>query len=105
MRKIILLAALSAALISTLAKADTNDLAASIKADYQNRLGAMFRDFHINPELSTAEFRTAKKLAKALRSSGFKVTEGVGGTGVVALLENGPGPLVMMRGDIDGLPL
>lgn len=106
MRKIILTVALSTAFLASLSTpVNANDLAASIKADYQNRLGAMFRDFHINPELSTAEFRTAEKLAKALRSSGFKVTEGVGGTGVVALLENGPGPLVMMRGDIDGLPL
>ncbi len=103
MQKIILMAALTTSLLSPLGSA--NDLAQSINEDYQNRLGAMFRDFHINPELSNAEFRTAKKLAKALRSSGFKVTEGVGGTGIVALLENGPGPLVMMRADMDGLPL
>lgn len=103
MQKIILMAALATSLLSPLGSA--NDLAQSINEDYQNRLGAMFRDFHINPELSNAEFRTAKKLAKALRSSGFKVTEGVGGTGIVALLENGPGPLVMMRADMDGLPL
>lgn len=89
--------------ISTQASADS--LLQSIQQDYQDRLGDMFIDFHANPELSTAEYRTAKKLANALGSSGFKVTEGVGGTGVVALLKNGSGPLVMMRGDMDGLPL
>jgi hippurate hydrolase len=97
-RTIILLAA-----ISTQASADS--LLQSIQQDYRDRLGDMFIDFHANPELSTAEYRTAKKLADALGSSGFKVTEGVGGTGVVALLKNGTGPLVMMRGDMDGLPL
>jgi amidohydrolase len=82
-----------------------NDLADAINLDYQDRLGAMFKDFHANPELSTAEFVTAKKMAKALRNHGFDVTESVGGTGIVALLENGPGPLVMMRADMDGLPV
>ncbi|MFQ3358746.1 MAG: amidohydrolase [Porticoccaceae bacterium] len=103
MNRLTITVALTAVLFSQLSHG--NDLAKSIEADYRDRLGAMFRDFHINPELSTGEFRTAKKLAKALRKSGFKVTEGVGGTGVVALLKNGPGPLVMMRGDMDGLPL
>ena len=95
---IILLAA-----ISTQASADS--LLQSIQQDYRDRLGDMFKDFHANPELSTAEHRTAKKLADALERTGFKVTEGVGGTGVVAVLRNGTGPLVMMRGDMDGLPL
>ena len=91
------------ATISTQASADS--LLQSIQQDYRDRLGDMFKDFHANPELSTAEHRTAKKLADALESTGFKVTEGVGGTGVVAVLKNGTGPLVMMRGDMDGLPL
>jgi hippurate hydrolase len=81
------------------------DLGASINADYTNRLGALFTHFHRNPELSFIEFKTAKKLADELRSSGFEVTENVGGTGVVAILKNGKGPLVMMRGDMDGLPV
>ena len=72
--------------ISTQVSADS--LLQSIQQDYQDRLGDMFIDFHANPELSTAEYRTAKKLANALGSSGFKVTEGVGGTGVVAVLKN-----------------
>jgi amidohydrolase len=82
-----------------------DNLMQSIEDDYSNRLGDIFADFHANPELSTGEFRTAKILASLLRESGFEVTEGVGDTGIVALMENGPGPLVMMRADMDGLPL
>lgn len=96
----------AAALASLIASsASATDLLPSIQADYKDRLGAMFIDFHANPELSTGEFRTAKKMAAVLRDTGFKVTEGVGGTGIVALMKNGPGPLVMMRADMDGLPL
>ncbi len=51
------------------------------------------------------EFKTAARLAEELRTAGFDVTEGVGGTGVVAIMKNGPGPLVMMRADMDGLPV
>ena len=83
----------------------SDELARSIEQDYSDRLGALFTHFHRNPELSLTEFKTAKRLAEELRSSGFQVTEGVGGTGVVAILENGDGTLVMMRGDMDGLPV
>ena len=82
-----------------------NDLTKSITLDYENRLKAIFEDFHAHPELSLAEFETAKKISTALKNHGFTVTENVGGTGVVALLKNGKGPLVMMRADMDGLPL
>ena len=92
-------------LLSDLAFSANVDLAKSIQADYDNRLDAMFKDFHANPELSLAEFATAKKLASTLRSHGFTVTENVGGTGIVAILKNGEGPLVMMRADMDGLPV
>ena len=92
-------------LLSDLAFSANVDLAKSIQADYDNRLDAMFKDFHANPELSLAEFATAKKLAFTLRSHGFTVTENVGGTGIVAILKNGEGPLVMMRADMDGLPV
>ena len=51
------------------------------------------------------EVKTAARMAQELRAAGFTVTEGVGGTGVVAVMENGPGPMVMMRADMDGLPL
>jgi len=96
-------AILLSSLLSVTASAD--QLLQSIQADYKQRLGDLFIDFHRNPELSTAEVRTAKKLAAELRSNGFEVSEGIGGTGIVALMENGPGPLVMLRADMDGLPL
>ncbi|MGB2044532.1 MAG: hypothetical protein ACPHUD_02305, partial [Porticoccaceae bacterium] len=53
-----------------------SELLQSIEADYQDRLEDFFIDFHANPELSTVEHRTAKKLAEALRATGFDVTEG-----------------------------
>ncbi len=81
------------------------DLAKAVQKDYDRHLGDLFKHFHSNPELSMMEDQTAARLAKEIRAAGFKVTEGVGGTGLVALMENGPGPLVMMRADMDGLPV
>ncbi len=60
---------------------------------------------HQHPEVSFQEVETAKLIAQTWREAGFTVTEKVGGTGVVALLENGPGPLVMLRTDLDALPV
>lgn len=77
----------------------------AVKADYDAHLGDLFKHFHLNPELSTREFKTAERMANELRAVGFTVTEGVGGTGLVAIMENGDGPLVMMRADMDGLPV
>ncbi len=77
----------------------------AIAGDYDAHLGELFVHFHENPELSFLEHETAARLAKELRDAGFAVTENIGGTGLVALLENGPGPLVMMRADMDGLPV
>lgn len=82
-----------------------NELQDSIRADYDEHLGALWDHFHRNPELSTVEFKTASRMAEELRAAGFDVTEEFGGTGVVAMLENGSGPLVMMRADMDGLPV
>lgn len=82
-----------------------DDLARAVEQDYKAHLGALFDYFHRNPELSHMEHQTAARLAKELRDAGFSVTEGVGKTGVVAIMENGPGPLVMMRADMDGLPV
>lgn len=65
----------------------------------------LYQDLHANPELSFQEFETAAKLAARARALGFEVTEGVGRTGVVAVLRNGPGPTVMLRADMDGLPV
>jgi hippurate hydrolase len=87
------------------ASAQESSLAANIQADYDAHLGVLFDHFHRNPELSLIEHETAARMADELREAGFEVTEGVGGTGVVAMFENGPGPLVMMRADMDGLPV
>ena len=65
----------------------------------------IYRDLHLNPELSFQEHRSAKILADAARKAGFTVTEGVGQTGVVAVLRNGPGPTVLVRADMDALPV
>ncbi|RDI19870.1 amidohydrolase [Lentzea flaviverrucosa] len=68
-------------------------------------LHALYRDLHEHPELSLQEFRTAGVLADALRPLGYEVTTEVGGTGVVGVLRNGDGPVVMLRADIDALPV
>jgi hippurate hydrolase len=65
----------------------------------------IYRDLHANPELSFQEFRTSSKLAAEAKRLGFTVTEKVGQTGVVAVMKNGPGPVVMIRADMDGLPV
>ncbi len=82
-----------------------SELSDAIAKDYQDYLGPLWDHFHRNPELSLMEFKTAKRLAAELRAVGFEVTEGVGGTGVVAIMRNGPGPMLMMRADMDGLPV
>jgi len=66
---------------------------------------AIYRDLHAHPELSFHEVRSAAILAAEARKAGFEVTEKVGGTGVVAVLRNGPGPVVLLRTDMDALPL
>src|SRR5919202_4054876 len=65
----------------------------------------LYRDIHAHPELSLQERRTAGLAADGLRGAGYEVTEGVGGTGVVGLLSNGDGPTVMLRADMDALPI
>ena len=81
------------------------DLASAVAEDYEASLAELFVWFHSHPELSFCEFKTAARLAEELRSAGVEVTEGVGGTGVVGMLRNGDGPLVMVRADMDGLPI
>ena len=74
-------------------------------AQIRSQLADFYRDLHEHPELSLQETRTAGLVAEQLRGSGYEVTEGVGGTGVVGLLRNGPGPVVMLRADMDALPV
>lgn len=90
------------ALAAMPARAD--ELRDAVAADLP-QLVELYRDLHANPELSFQEIETAKKLAVRARALGFEVTEGVGKTGVVAVLRNGPGPTVMLRADMDGLPV
>ena len=68
-------------------------------------LEALYKDVHAHPELSMQEVRTAGLAADRLRAAGYEVTTGVGKTGVVGLLRNGAGPTVMLRADMDALPI
>ncbi|HNT74793.1 MAG TPA: amidohydrolase, partial [Anaerolineae bacterium] len=70
-----------------------------------DQLTAWRRDFHMHPEPGLEERRSARIIAETLRSLGYAVQEGVGQTGVVGLLENGPGPVVLSRVDMDALPI
>ena len=101
-----LLAVLSTAVLALATPAlAQSDLRADIEADYKANLASLFDHFHRNPELSHREFKTAERLAKEIRALGYEVTEKVGGTGVVAVMRNGAGPTVMIRADMDGLPI
>jgi hypothetical protein len=94
--------ALATALAAMPAQAD--DLRGAVAADLP-ALVTLYEDLHANPELSFQEVETAKKLAARARALDFEVTEGVGKTGVVAVMKNGPGPVVLLRADMDGLPV
>src|SRR3954469_1488460 len=65
----------------------------------------LYRDVHAHPELSMQEHRTGEQAAAGLDATGYQVTTGVGGTGVVGVLSNGDGPTVMLRADMDALPV
>ena len=81
------------------------DLAQAVAKDYDESLADLFVWFHSHPELSFREYETSARLAEELRAAGVEVTEGIGGTGIVGMLRNGDGPLVMVRADMDGLPI
>jgi amidohydrolase len=79
-----------------------------ILAGLQGALGsleALYKDVHSHPELSMQETRTAGLAAERLKVAGFEVSTGIGRTGVVGLLRNGDGPTVMLRADMDALPI
>jgi hippurate hydrolase len=86
------------------APAPAQDLRQAIHADMPD-LMSLYRDLHANPELSMQETRSAARMADEARRAGFTVTTGVGGTGVVAVMENGPGPVLLLRADMDALPV
>lgn len=102
MHKLLLASAALIALAAAPAKADP--VRDRIQADLPGLL-TIYRDLHQNPELSFQEHRSARIMADAARKAGFDVTEGVGKTGVVAVLRNGPGPVVLIRADMDALPV
>jgi amidohydrolase len=79
-------------------------VAQTLAADYPSLL-ALYTDLHLHPELSLMEEKTAAKLAAELRFIGFEVTEKFGGTGIVGVLKNGAGPTLLVRTDLDGLPV
>ena len=92
----------TAALLATPVSAAT--VREGVAADMP-QLMSLYRELHASPELSMAEVKTAARLAPELRKLGFKVTEKVGKTGVVAVMENGAGPVLLVRADMDGLPV
>ena len=86
------------------AEVGTRDLDRIIAAQYAD-LDSLYRHLHAHPELSLHEQETAKRIASELKAAGFAVTGGVGGNGIVAVLQNGEGPTVMWRSDLDALPV
>jgi hippurate hydrolase len=99
----------TAIMVIVLCAADFTAARAQDPRDWVNKniadLMSVYRDFHSNPELSLQEKRTAAKLAEHLRAAGAEVTERVGGTGVVGVMKNGSGPTLMLRTDLDALPV
>ncbi len=85
-------------------RAVSEDAAAWAKA-HQSELVDLYRHFHTHPELSFEEYETGTRVAKELRAAGIEVTEKVAKTGVVGVLKNGDGPVVMIRTDLDALPV
>src|ERR1700741_705993 len=76
----------------------------SLESDYP-KLDALYKDIHAHPEIAFQEEKTAAKLAAEMRALGFEVTEHVGKTGLVAIYKNGDGPTIMVRTELDALPM
>ncbi|MCP3442453.1 amidohydrolase [Bradyrhizobium sp. CCGUVB14] len=90
------------------AELDVASLKQSIEASFERdypKLDALYKDIHAHPELAFQEEKTAAKLASEMRAAGFEVTEKVGRTGLVALYRNGDGPTIMVRTELDALPM
>ncbi|MFQ5636449.1 MAG: amidohydrolase [bacterium] len=96
--------ALSLSQVSLYSQNGKTDLTAAISEDYEY-LDALYQYLHTHPELSFHEQETAARLARELRDLNFDVTTNVGGHGLVGVLKNGAGPTVMIRTDLDGLPV
>jgi amidohydrolase len=80
------------------------EIETSVEADYP-KLDALYKDIHAHPEIAFQEVKTAAKLATEMRALGFEVTEKVGKTGLVAIYKNGDGPTIMVRTELDALPM
>jgi amidohydrolase len=102
--KIVLISSLAACATFATAQAQNTALDKQVNAVFPDAK-ALYVDLHEHPELSSHETRTAAELATRLRALGFEVTEHVGGDGVVGILKNGPGPTVMLRTELDALPV
>lgn len=90
---------------ATAARADAPDRGLAGIDEIYPKLDTLYIDLHRNPELSMKEDRTAARLASELKAFGYQVTTGVGGTGVVGVLRNGAGPTVLLRTELDALPI
>ena len=84
--------------------ADKAAINAQLNKTYAH-LDALYKDIHAHPELGFQETATAAKLSAEMRALGFQVTEHVGGTGIVAIFKNGQGPTVLVRTELDALPM
>ncbi|MET8952570.1 amidohydrolase [Streptomyces sp. NPDC004393] len=84
---------------------DTADAVLAGLADIRSELEEVYKDLHAHPELGHQEHRTATRVAERLRNCGYQVHEGIGGTGVIGVLANGEGPTVLLRADMDALPV
>ncbi len=106
-RPALLAAALTLAATGAYARDMAKDKATiegSLDKNYAH-LDALYKDIHQHPELGFQETATAAKLAKEMRALGFEVTEHVGKTGIVAIFKNGKGPMIMVRTELDALPM
>src|SRR2546423_4337341 len=91
-------------LLAVCASAQNTNLSSQVDSVFADA-HALYLDLHQHPEISSHETRTAATLAGKLRALGYEVTENVGGTGVVGIMKNGPGPVVMLRTELDALPV
>jgi hippurate hydrolase len=102
--RLLLALAIVAATASASAQNQMTQVRSQVNAEYAN-LFELYKYFHANPELSFHEEKTSARVAEELKRAGFEVTTGVGKHGVVAILKNGAGPTVLVRSDLDGLPV
>jgi hippurate hydrolase len=103
-RRFVLVSGATALLMGASTAQSQSPLSAEVDHVYAES-EALYKDLHQHPELSSRESATAAKLAEQLKQLGFDVTTGVGGTGVVGVMKNGPGPTVLLRTELDALPV